>query len=238
MPVPKHVFVTGATGFVGSHLTNRLLKDGHRVTALARGSRTSDARDRILDVLTLVSESDYRNNAGVERLTVLEGDISQPNLGVDRDILQKVAPSIDETWHCAASLSFAEEERDEIFLMNVEGARNVIEVVKQTPGRRLHHVSTAYVAGIRETALESEINVGQKFRNPYEASKCQAEELIDKERSRGSIVPTVYRPSVVIGDSRTGRVTHFHGVYAFIRGLWSTLERMRRKNPSKGTIHL
>jgi len=238
MPVPKHVFVTGATGFVGSHLTNRFLKDGHRVTALARGSRTSPARDRILDVLTLVSESDAWNNAGPDQLTVLEGDISQPNLGVDRDTLQKVSQSVDETWHCAASLSFAEEERDEIFRMNVEGARNVIDVVKQTPGRRLHHVSTAYVAGIRDSALESEINVGQRFRNPYEASKCEAEELINSARTNGSIVPTVYRPSVVIGDSRTGRVTHFHGVYAFIRGLWSTLERMRRKNPSNGTIHL
>jgi nucleoside-diphosphate-sugar epimerase len=238
MPVPKHVFVTGATGFVGSHLTNRLLKEGHRVTALARGSKTSDARDRILDVLTRVSESDARNDAGLERLTVLEGDISLPNLGVDSDVLQKVVESIDETWHCAASLSFAEEERDEIFRMNVDGARNVVEVVKRTPGRRLHHVSTAYVAGVRDMALESEINVGQKFRNPYEASKCEAEELIDKARSNGSIVPTVYRPSVVIGDSRTGRITHFHGVYAFIRGLWSTLERMRRKNPSNGTIQL
>jgi nucleoside-diphosphate-sugar epimerase len=94
------------------------------------------------------------------------------------------------------------------------------------------------VAGIRDSALESEINVGQRFRNPYEASKCEAEELINSGRIDGSIVPTVYRPSVVIGDSRTGRVTHFHGVYAFIRGLWSTLERMRRKNPSNGTIHL
>jgi len=136
MPVPKHVFVTGATGFVGSHLTNRLLKDGHRVTALARGSRTSDARDRILEVLSLVSESDFRNNAALERLTVLEGDISQPNLGVDHNILRKAVLSIDETWHCAASLSFAEEERNEIFRMNVGGARNVIEVVKQTPGKR------------------------------------------------------------------------------------------------------
>ncbi|HET9131943.1 MAG TPA: SDR family oxidoreductase [Terriglobia bacterium] len=236
--MPKHVLVTGATGFVGSHLTNRLLKDGHRVTALARGSKTSPARDRILDILTLVSGADSQHNAGLERLSVLEGDISQPNLGVAHDALQKIVGSIDETWHCAASLSFAEEERDEIFLMNVEGARNVIEVVKQTPKKRLHHISTAYVAGIRDTALESEINVGQKFRNPYEASKCQAEELVDKERARGSIVPTVYRPSVVIGDSRTGRVTHYHGVYAFIRGLWSTLERMRRKNPSNGNIHL
>jgi nucleoside-diphosphate-sugar epimerase len=122
--------------------------------------------------------------------------------------------------------------------MNVDGARHVLEVVKRTPRHRLHHVSTAYVAGMQDVGLETTIDVGQKFRNPYEASKCQAEQLIAEARSQGTIVPTVYRPSVVIGDSRSGRVTHFHGVYAFIRGLWSTLERMRRKNPSKGTIHL
>src|SRR5882672_12725712 len=134
MPAPKHVFVTGATGFVGSHLTNRLLKDGHRVTALARGSRTSPARDRVLDVLRLVSESKSSSNPDLERLNVLEGDISQSDLGVDSDVLRKVVDSIDETWHCAASLSFAEEERDEIFRMNVDGARNVVDVVKRTPG--------------------------------------------------------------------------------------------------------
>jgi len=238
MPGRKHAFVTGATGFVGSHLTCRLLKDGYRVTVLARGSRTAPALDRILDVLGLVLESKAQLNGQLERLTVLEGDISQANLGIASDVLSHTVDSIDETWHCAASLSFAEEERDEIFRMNVEGARNVVDVVARTPTRRLHHVSTAYVAGVRDLALESEINVGQVFRNPYEESKCLAEQMIDNARLKGTIVPTVYRPSVVIGDSRTGRITHFHGVYAFIRGLWSTLERMRRKNPSSGPIQL
>ncbi|HLQ78604.1 MAG TPA: SDR family oxidoreductase, partial [Terriglobia bacterium] len=234
----KHAFVTGATGFVGSHLVCRLLSDGHRVSVLARGSKTAPARERILDVLSVVSESKDRMAGMLDRLTVLEGDISLPNLGIETDALRKAVESIDETWHVAASLSFAEEERDEIFRMNVDGARNVVGVVKRTRAKRLHHVSTAYVAGVRDVALESEIFVGQEFRNPYEASKCQAEQFIDAERAKGAIVPTVYRPSVVIGDSRSGRVTHFHGVYAFIRGLWSTLERMRRKNPSGGTIHL
>jgi nucleoside-diphosphate-sugar epimerase len=238
MPGPKHALVTGATGFVGSHLTNRLLADGNRVTVLARGSRTSPARERILDVLSEVSDSDFRRSPGVNRLTVLGGDISKPGLGIDNEVLRMAVETIDETWHCAASLSFAEEERDEIFRMNVDGARHVLEVVKRTPRRRLHHVSTAYVAGMQDIGLESTIDVGQKFRNPYEESKCQAERLVEEARLQGTIVPTVYRPSVVIGDSRTGRVTHFHGVYAFIRGLWSTLGRMRRKNPAKGTIQL
>src|SRR5438046_388418 len=145
----KHVFVTGATGFVGSHLACRLLKDGHRVTALARGSRTASAHQRVLEVLTLVSRSDDGMAGMVDRLNVLEGDISQPNLGIQDDVLHRTVESIDETWHVAASLSFLEEERDEIYRMNLDGARNVVDVVKRTPAQRLHHVSTAYVAGIR-----------------------------------------------------------------------------------------
>jgi thioester reductase-like protein len=238
MPEPKHAFVTGATGFVGSHLTHRLLTDGYRVTALARGSRTSSPHDRILDGLGLVSQSESPRKNYDDRLTVLEGDIALPDLGIAPETLRTTLGSIDETWHCAASLSFAEEERDEIIRMNVGGARHVMDIVERTPSRRLHHVSTAYVAGMRAVGLESEINVGQRFRNPYEESKCEAEQLIDARRRSGTIVPTVYRPSVVVGDSRSGRITHFHGVYAFIRGLWSTLERMRRKNPAGGNIHL
>src|SRR5437762_10428245 len=99
----KHAFVTGATGFVGSHLTNRLLNDGYRVTVLARGSRTSPARDRILGILRLASDSDSRLDGNIARLTVLEGDIGLVNLGIPDDILRTAVESIDETWHCTAS---------------------------------------------------------------------------------------------------------------------------------------
>jgi nucleoside-diphosphate-sugar epimerase len=141
-------------------------------------------------------------------------------------------------WHCAASLSFEQEDRDEIFRMNVGGTRNILDAVKLTPGRRLQHVSTAYVAGNRAFALESELNVGQTFRNAYEESKCQSEEMVASMHGRGEIAATIHRPSVVIGDSRTGRVTHFHGVYAFIRGLHTALRRLRRKQGIEGTVHL
>jgi len=233
MSKPKRVFVTGATGFLGSHLTARLLDLGHDVTALARGSRTTPAEDRVRDVLRAVGTLSFG------RLTVIEGDISLAGLGLSEAARKRIISSTDETWHCAASLSFQHEDRNEIFRMNVDGTRHLLELVKQTPTPRLHHVSTAYVAGNRsDVSLETEINVGQTFKNPYEESKCRAEMLISDELRRRAIVASVYRPSIVIGDSRSGRVTHFHGVYAFIRALWAALERLRRKVPEGGQVHL
>ena len=229
MPLPKNVLVTGATGFVGSHLAYRLLEQGHRVTALARGGKNASARDRVIDVLQQVPLSSEQFGAHLDRLDVLEGDIAQPRLGLSEDSFRRAAASADEVWHSAASLSFTEEERDEIFGMNVGGTRHLLELVEQSAGRRLHHISTAYVAGTKEFATESESNTGQTFRNAYEASKCEAESLVAAAHSRKTVVATIYRPSVVIGDSVTGRATHFHGVYAFIRGLFTGAARLRRK---------
>jgi nucleoside-diphosphate-sugar epimerase len=228
----KTVFVTGVTGFLGSHLAARLLRDGYRIHALARGSRNISPRTRVEEVLREVGVSEFQN------LEVSEGDISLPDLGLNESVKKQVI-SADEFWHCAASLSFQQEDREEIFRMNLDGTRHVVDLVKQGQRRRLHHVSTAYIAGNRnDVALETEINVGQTFKNAYEESKCKAEMLIAEEQHKGAITSSVYRPSVVIGDSRSGRVTHFHGVYAFIRALWSALERLRRRMPEPDTVKL
>lgn len=170
----RRSLVTGVTGFVGSHLAYRLLEDGHHVTALARGGKNVSARHRVLEVLGQVAGTAENLNAHLDRLNVLEGDISQQHLGLPDDTFNRVTANTDAVWHCAASLSFTEEERDEIFRMNVGGTRHVLDLVRQTPLRRLHHVSTAYVAGTRELGTEAEINTGQSFRNAYEASKCDA----------------------------------------------------------------
>jgi thioester reductase-like protein len=238
MPSPKNVLVTGATGFVGSHLAYRLLGQGHRVTALARGGKTESARGRVLAVLRQVAQPADELDKHINRLDVLEGDIAQPRLGLDEGTFPLIAAGTDEVWHSAASLSFTEEDRDEIFRMNVGGTQQVLDLVAQTPTRRLHHISTAYVAGTKEFATESELDTGQTFRNAYEASKCAAELLVTEAHARGTAVATIYRPSVVIGDSVTGRATHFHGVYAFIRGLFTGAARLRRKAGPGETVHL
>lgn len=232
MPERKKIFLTGATGFIGSHLTSRLLQEGHDVTVMARHSKNASARDRVISILQEAGVTDFSN------LCVVDGDISLADLGLNESALKQIV-STDEVWHCAASLSFLPEDRDEIFRMNVGGTRHVLDLVGRTRGRRLQHVSTAYIAGKRsDLALETEINVGQAFRNPYEESKCEAETLVADAHRRGAVSASVYRPSIVIGDSRSGRTTHFHGVYAFIRGLWSALERLRRRLPATDSISL
>src|SRR5262249_21752972 len=87
-------------------------------------------------------------------------------------------------------------------------------------------------------AMETDIDVGQTFKNAYEESKCRAELLVAEANRQGSVRATVYRPSIVIGDSKTGRITHFHGVYAFIRALWTVLERLRRSLSEHEVVHL
>src|SRR5256884_332251 len=233
MPHPKNIFLTGATGFIGSHLTSRFLKDGYHVKALARPSKNVSARERVEKVVSAAGVTRFEN------LHVLEGDISLPHLGLSDAARAEITSSAEEVWHCAASLSFEQQNRAEIFRMNLDGTRHVLDLVKELSGRRLHHVSTAYIAGNRsDVALETEIDVGQSFKNPYEESKCRTEIMIAGAHQADAIRASVYRPSIVIGDSQSGRVTHFHGVYAFIRALWTSLERLRRRTPHRDFIKL
>src|ERR1043166_654673 len=111
----KNIFLTGATGFLGGHLAARLLEDGHHVVVLARNSKTASAKIRVEDVLREIGTSRFEN------LEVFEGDISLPGLGLDDVATKRIVSSVDEIWHCAASLSFQQEDRDEIFRMNVDG---------------------------------------------------------------------------------------------------------------------
>src|SRR5262245_58030458 len=100
MPQPKRVFVTGATGFLGSHLAFHFLKQGHHVSVLARSSKSASARERVEETLRAVARSDAAAGTLFEQLDVLEGDISRPGFDLNDAATQQLTRSTDEIWHC------------------------------------------------------------------------------------------------------------------------------------------
>jgi thioester reductase-like protein len=205
------VVLTGATGFVGSEVLSRFLeREDRRVYALVRADDDEAAAARL---------------PRHERLTAVAADIERPGLGIDGRKADAIADEATTVVHCAASVSFdydLERSRE----VNVEGSRRIVELAERCAERgdgleRLTYVSTAYVAGThRGLFREEDLDRGQRFRNPYEQSKFEAETLL-RERADG-LPLQVLRPSIVVGDRRTGRTSSFNVLYgplkAFAKG--------------------
>jgi thioester reductase-like protein len=212
------VLLTGATGFVGKEILDRFLDRGRRVFALVRATDDAAAARRL---------------ARHARLTPVAGDIEQPGLGLAASRAAALAEEVTTVVHCAASVSFdlslADSRR-----VNVDGTRNVLDLAERCRHlERLSYVSTAYVAGEpRRLFQENELDVGQRFRNPYERSKFEAERML-RERADGMPLQ-ILRPSIVVGDSRTGRTSSFNVLYgplkAFARGAVPAIPA-RRSSP-------
>ena len=213
------VLLTGATGFVGQEVLGRLLARGDRqVHALARASGDDAAARRLPDH---------------PRLSAWAADIERPALGLEPRRFDELAERVSTVIHCAASVSFSlglEESRR----VNVAGTGRMVEFAGHCAERggleRLSYVSTAYVAGAHEGEFdEDSLDVGQDFRNPYERSKFEAE-LMLRERAAG-LPLQVLRPSIVVGDSRTGWTSSFNVLYpplqAFARGAIPALPARR-----------
>jgi thioester reductase-like protein len=201
------VLLTGATGFVGREILSRFLARGDRhVYALVRADNDNEAAGRL---------------PAHERLTAVAGDIEQTGLGLADDASERLRREVGTVLHCAASVSF-DMPLDEQRSVNVEGTRRVLSFARSCPHlERLSYVSTAYVAGEPDRLFrEDELAVGQHFRNPYERSKFEAELAL---RSEGAGLPLqILRPSIVVGESTTGRTSSFNVLYgplkAFARG--------------------
>ncbi len=204
--------VTGFPGFLGSRLLPRLLDRApdSRAVCLVQPKFEAVARAR---VDRLVSA----NSALEGRIELVQGDITQKDLGVDDSAA--LAARTTEIWHLAAvyDLSVA---RDLAMRVNVEGTANVVHFAQGCQKLTRHHyVSTCYVSGrhcgpFRETDLD----VGQTFNNFYEETKFLAECEVAAARE-GGMPTTVYRPAVVVGDSTTGETQKFDGPYFLLQWL-------------------
>jgi thioester reductase-like protein len=197
------VLLTGATGFVGKEILDRFLDRDRRVFALVRADDDAAAARRL---------------SPHARLTAVAGDIERPGLGLAPATADRLAGEVTTVVHCAASISF-DLSLEASRRVNVGGTRHVLDVAKRCERLdRLSYVSTAYVAGEpRRLFQEDELDVGQRFRNPYERSKFEAERMV-RERARG-LPLQILRPSIVVGDSRTGRTSSFNVLYGPLKAL-------------------
>ncbi len=191
------IFFTGFPGFLGSELLPRVL------------GRTDD------DALCLVQPK-FRALAEerippkfANRIRLVEGDITQALDHID-------ARDIREVWHLAAVYDLA-VPREVGMRINVEGTRRVLDLASRAPRlERVHYFSTCYVSGTYPGVWrEEDLEKGQKFNNFYEETKQLAEVEV---RKRG-LPSTIYRPSVVVGDSATGATQKFDGPYFVLQWL-------------------
>ncbi len=199
---PGTYLVTGYPGFIGKRLVEHIARNDPRghLFLLAQPKFLEEARTRAKRLKGAAAE-------------VLSGDVTDLHLGLSGEEVARVTERVTDIFHLAAASHFT-VSRDTATRVNVDGTRNVLELAREcTHLRRFNHFSTCHVAGDRVGIIaEDELDRGQSFRNPYEESKFQGEQLV--ARAGATLPVTIFRPSTVVGDSTTGEVDRFEGPYA------------------------
>jgi len=224
------IFVTGFPGFIAGRLVERLAREGARFLLLVQPAFAERARS---DVERIAGET----GSDASNFRLLEGDITREGLGLSEEDWAQARRAATSVFHLAAvyDLGVARELAERV---NVEGTHNVNRFALSLPSlRRYNYVSTCYVAGRREgLILETELRHEAGFRNHYEETKYRAELEVDALKARLPV--TVYRPSVVCGDSRTGETAKYDGVYYLINYLRIFPKMFRFANIGNDSVRL
>lgn len=210
------ILVTGGSGFLGAAMLPSLVRDNKvkKIQLLLRDSPRQPASERLNSLVEKVFAPHDRDFA-LTKLEVIAGDLTLDDMGLNAETRKNLETSCTHILHIGASTDFAapiEESRR----INVDGTRKLLElaVACRQHGKleRFDYVSTAFVAGTKSGVVtEDDLDRSQSFANAYEQSKFEAEILV---REYKDILPTtIYRPSIVVGDSRNGFTPHFKVLY-------------------------
>jgi len=209
-----HYFVTGATGFIGKRLVARLLaRKGSVVHFLIR--KESEGKVEGL-----------REYWGVPaaRAVPVFGDLTSKRLGVGADEIKKLKGQIDHFYHLAAVYDLAADEQSQV-AVNVEGTHNTVEFAKAIDAGHFHHVSSIAAAGLYEGVFREDMfDEAENYEHPYFMTKHESEKIV---RTECKVPWSVYRPAMVVGDSRTGEMDKIDGPYYFFK----LIQRMRQLLP-------
>ncbi|MBA3693856.1 MAG: SDR family oxidoreductase, partial [Acidobacteria bacterium] len=205
------IFMTGFPGFIARRLVARLAKHDTQFFLLVQKNFIEKAMQDVEEIVQKIGTP-------LENFALIEGDITQENLGISRDDLEILRREITDVYHLAAVYDLA-VEKNLAFRVNVEGTRKVNEFVKTVPNlHRYNYISTCYVSGNRKGVIyETELEHDAGFRNFYEETKYLAEREV--EQLKAELPVTIFRPSVVVGDSQTGETVKYDGVYYLINYL-------------------
>jgi thioester reductase-like protein len=210
------ILVTGGSGFLGAAMLPSLVRDNKvkKILLLLRDSPKQPAKERLNSLVEKVFAPNDREFA-MSKMEVVAGDLTLDAMGLDSATRERLENSCTHILHIGASTDFAAPIAESRHI-NVEGTRKLLDlaVVCREKGKleRFDYVSTAFVAGTKSGVVtEDDLDRSQNFANAYEQSKFEAELLV---RDYKQILPTtIYRPSIVVGDSRNGFTPHFKVLY-------------------------
>lgn len=209
----KHVLLTGSTGVIGSALVPQLLTESDVVLELLVRANSDEAlqcrKEQLLAYWKL-------NAVDANKLRFLRGDVTQSWLGISEPIRYSLLTSVTHIVHAAGNVKL-NQTVEAAQRSAVESAQNILQfaglAVARGQLKKVEMVSTIGVAGrFSGLVMEDRIDAGRNYRNTYEAAKAAAEHLCWSAIDHGLPV-TIHRPSMVVGDSRTGQVISFQVFY-------------------------
>lgn len=230
MNFTQSIFVTGFPGFIAGRLVERLAAEDTQFFLLVQPQFVDAA-------MKSVSEIAANKSVPVENFAIVPGDITKENLGVEEADLSTMRAETTDIFHLAAAYDLA-VEKEVAYRVNLEGTKNVNAFARSVWGlHRYNYVSTCYVAGKRKGEIfETELQHAAGFRNFYEETKYLAE--MEVEKLKADLPVTIFRPSVVVGDSETGETAKYDGIYYLIKYLRKWPKMLRYINVGNENVRL